>query len=257
MVENIFQHKRVLITGASKGLGAAFAQLLARQGAALTLIARSGDLLKTMIGLFSRPERHAFIELDLLDNAVIYERMQTLLQNRGTFDLVIHCAGGGLGLHDALLTSEQMLRSFQLNVAAGIEINRALVPEMQKQQQGTIIHIGSVASLEAHGSVSYNTSKAALAAYVRSIGRVLIQDRIVVTGMMPGGYETHDNSVARLKKDNFQQYSEYLDKKPPRKKLGDIEELLPLLLVLAGKNNGMMAGCLVPIDGGEGKTYIY
>ena len=116
--------------------------------------------------------------------------------------------------------------------------------------------MGSIASAEGVGSVGYNTIKAALAAYVRSIGKELAPHGVIATGIMPGGFISPGNAMSRLKEGNLNAYEEFIKQRLPRGKMGLAEELLPLINFLCSSKAGMMSGCMVPIDGAEGKAYL-
>ena len=103
---------------------------------------------------------------------------------------------------------------------------------------------------------SYNTAKAALAAYVRSLGNALAKSGIVVTGILPGGFNAPGNSWERLQASKPEIVKDFVDQRLPRGRLADAEELVPLLSFLCSDAAGMMGGCMVPIDAGEGVTYV-
>ncbi len=86
-----------------------------------------------------------------------------------------------------------------INLGSVAEINRLVVPEMMERESGNLVHVGSIASSEAVGSVGYNTVKAGLAAYVRSIGKELARSHIVATGILVGGFTAPENAMFRLK----------------------------------------------------------
>ena len=102
--------------------------------------------------------------------------------------VILHCAGGGMGLRGPFMTPQELHALFMVNLG-GIEINRRFAPRMQADGYGRIIHVCSIASGEAVGSVGYNTIKAALGAYVRSLGRELAPYGVVVSGIAPGGFQ--------------------------------------------------------------------
>ena len=115
-------------------------------------------------------------------------------------DIVLHVAGGGFGLKDALVKENDLKLLFQANLGAAAEINRLIVRDKVKQKALKLIHVGSTASIEAVGSVGYNVVKSALAGYVRSLGRKLIKNKVIVTGILPGGFIAQGNAMERLKK---------------------------------------------------------
>lgn len=249
-------NKRILITGASKGLGAVAAQAFAERGARLVLIARSQDKMEHVRQSCKDPDRHLSIPVNLLEMNEIPTVVQKAREFLGGIDVVLHAAGGGLGLKDDLLTHGDFLKLFVLNLGAAAEINRLVVPEMKEQRSGNVVHVGSIASSEGVGSVGYNTVKAALAAYVRSLGRELNRFNIIATGILPGGFISPGNSMARLQEFNPEAYQKFIEDRLPRKIMGDARELIPMLALLCSEGASMMGGCLVPIDAGEGRAYI-
>ena len=126
---------------------------------------------------------------------------------------------------------------------------------MIQRKYGNLVHVCSIASSEATGSVGYNTVKAALAAYVRTLGRELAGSGIVATGILPGGFYAPGNSWERLEEKNPAAVKQFIKERLPRDFLGNGEELIPMIQLLCSDDASMMAGCLVPIDAGEGFSY--
>ena len=196
------------------------------------------------------------IPVDLLEKEAIEPAIQKAQAFLGRIDVVLHAAGGGLGLKDDFLKHEDFLKLFALNLGSAAEINRLVAPEMKERRSGNLVHVGSIASSEGVGSVGYNTVKAALAAYVRSLGRELNRFSVIATGILPGGFISPGNSMARLQEANPEAYRKFTEERLPRRVMGDAGELIPMLALLCSENASMMGGCLVPIDAGEGRAYI-
>ena len=250
------KEKRILITGASKGLGAVAAGAFAARGARVALLARSHDKLEAVRQSCVDPERHVCVPVDLLEMRGIQVAVETARKALGGIDVVLHSVGGGLGLKDPLLLHGDFMKLFALNLGAAAEINRLVAPEMKEKRSGNLVHVGSIASSEGVGSVGYNTVKAALAAYVRSLGLELNRFNVVATGILPGGFIAPGNAMARLRECNPEAYQKFIDERLPRKMMGDAEELVPMLVLLCSEGASMMGGCLVPIDAGEGRAYL-
>lgn len=221
---------KILITGASRGLGLVACESFFKDG---------WEVLR-----FSRKE----LDFTQINPAWLINLPEDI-------EAIIHCAGGGLGLKGPYLTPEQMYELFQVNVGGAVEINRRFLPRMQAEGYGRVVHVCSIASGEAVGSVGYNTVKAALAAYVRSLGRELAPYGVVVSGIAPGGFQAPGNAMERLQANSPEAYREFIEKRLPRGYMGEAWELLPLLRYLVSKEASMMGGCIVPIDAGEGHYY--
>ena len=155
-----------------------------------------------------------------------------------------------------LINNKNLNVLFQVNLAAAAEINKLLVRNKLNNKILKLIHVGSIASTEAVGSVGYNVVKAALAAYVRSLGKELYKDNVIVTGILPGGFIATENAMQRFKSKNLLEYNKFVRERLPRKIMGNVNEIIPMLLFLCSDYSSMMGGCMVPIDAGEGKSYL-
>ncbi|SRR3989344_715649 len=251
------ENKKIIITGASKGLGLVCAKELAQKGARLVLMARSYDLLEEVRKSCQNPDTHLSVEVDFLGKpdkiAEAIEKATTFL---GEIDAVLHVAGGGYGLRDPFITSEDLEKLLAVNLKGAVEINRLVLPGMIHRKKGNLVHVGSITSSEAVASVGYNTVKAALAAYVRSIGKEVAKSGVIATGILPGAFYAPGNSWERLEKNKPEVVKTFIEERVPRGFLGKAEEMLPIILLLCSDSASMMSGCLVPIDAGEGKSYI-
>jgi 3-oxoacyl-[acyl-carrier protein] reductase len=247
--------QRILITGASRGLGAVCASAFSAQGATLALLARSRELLEDVVQSCVEPGRHTLIVTDLLNIETLPAAVDETVRFLGHIDVVLHVAGGGLGLREPFIAAPDLLKLFALNVLAAVEINRLVIPSMRERKKGNLVHVGSIAGNEAVASVGYNTVKAALTAYVRSVGNELAGSGVVATGIVPGGFLAPGNSWDRLKQKRPDVVDKFTSERLPRKRLADAEELVPLLSFLCSDAASMMGGCMVPVDAGEGKTY--
>ena len=170
-------------------------------------------------------------------------------------DNVIHCAGGGFGFKEPLLSWDEFETLFEVNVVAPATINRHIIPGMERRGHGNIVHIASIAGRQTGASVGYSTVKAGVLAYVRTLGRNLASTGVVVTGIIPGSFVAEGNNWDRYINKDAPFLTEYIKTHCPRGKLGDVKELLPIIDFLTSPQASIMCGCCVPIDGGEGVTY--
>jgi len=250
------ERKKILITGASKGLGYVCAKAFAKEGAHLVMTARSMERLEQLRESLPNPEEHMIFAADLTQSEKISELIEISGNFLGNFDTIMHVAGGGLGLRDPLLTSEDFRKLYELNVGIAVGINQLVIPKMIERGYGNVVHVCSIASTEATGSVGYNVSKAALAAYVRTLGREIAETGVVVTGILPGAFLGPKNAFARLRENNPAVYKSFIQERLPRKRVGEASEIIPLLLFLSSTAASMMSGCCVPIDAGEGVSFF-
>jgi len=255
-LEKDLRGKNVIVTGASRGLGAKTCELLALKGANIAMLARSLKDMRKLKNKIKNSKKHICIKVDFEQNDQIETAIKEAQKFLKKIDIVLHIAGGGYGLSDPLINNNDINKLLQINLLAAMEINRIVVSTKKKNKTLKLIHVGSISSYEATGSVGYNLSKSALATYVRSLGRELYKLNIIVTGIMPGGFIAPNNAMQRLKDKNLRAYNKFIKNRLPRKRMGTTDEILPMLFFLCSKYSSMMGGCMVPIDAGEGKTYL-
>ena len=250
-----FFEKKIIVTGASKGLGAAVCHILSKKGARIALFSRSLREMNAIKKKMFNPNNHISVKINFKNINKIkhaYAKAKKFLKE---VDIIIHVAGGGFGLKNPLIKNSDLNTLLKVNLLSAVELNRLAVSQKKKNKELKLIHVGSIASNEAVGSVGYNISKSALSSYVKSLGRELYKNKVLVTGILPGGFFAPNNSMARFKSKNIKEYKKFIKNRLPRGRMGQVEEILPILLFLCSKHTSMMGGCLIPIDAGEGKAY--
>ncbi|PJF45016.1 MAG: hypothetical protein CUN55_00950 [Phototrophicales bacterium] len=178
----VLENKVVIITGASSGLGEAFAEVFARRGAKVVLAARREDRLRRVA------ERIAPYATDVLVMPVditIPEQRQRLidetLRTFGQIDILVNNAGVSGGNYYDQLDSSFIEQTLQVNLVAPLLLTRLVLPHMRQRNEGYIVNIGSAMGREptpyfAH----YCASKAGLAAFSDSLRRELFDTNIHV-----------------------------------------------------------------------------
>ena len=245
----------ILITGVTRGLGFDLAQEYYKQGHRLILIGRELDRIR---GLFDNKSLQTVMLFDM-DFDCINDCTLNLLQvELGAFgypECAIHCAGGGLRLSQPNLSYHEMMRLWNANFLGALAINSILIPKMIESKNGRLIFIGSMAGTQAIGSVGYNTVKAALNAYVRTLGNALIRDSVLVCGINPGDFLATDNAMARLQINNLDFYKNIVEKRNPRGRLATSSEVIEVISYLAFDASSVLAGSMLAIDGGGSLAY--
>src|SRR5262245_57221413 len=155
--------KHALVTGASAGIGEAFARALAKQQHDLVLVARRGDRLEALAKELG--ERHAIVATphvaDLAEDADLAALAERLAQEPP--DLLVNNAGFGTMGAFAELDPERELEEIRLNVVALVRLTRAALPGMVARGRGAIVNVSSLAG-ESAGP--FNATYAATKAYV-------------------------------------------------------------------------------------------
>ncbi|WP_454765944.1 SDR family NAD(P)-dependent oxidoreductase [Cupriavidus campinensis] len=181
-----------LITGASSGIGAIYADRLARRGYDLILVARNRDKLNALASRIT-DETHREVEVldaDLNDRQSL-AAVEHKLRQDASITLLVNNAG--VGTHTPLLDSdvEQMTQMIELNVTALTRLTYAAVPGFVARGKGTIINISSITSIapEVLNGV-YGASKAFVLAFSQSLHHELAGKGIRVQAVLPGATAT-------------------------------------------------------------------
>ena len=153
--------RRVFITGASTGIGAALARHYASAHSEIGLFARRRDLLENLAR--DLPGRTALYPADIADTAALVAAAQDYLSRFGAPDLVIANAGISVGTHgDDIADVEKLRRVLEVNVSGLAATLAAFAPAMRTAGKGTLCGIASVAGFRGiPGAGAYSSSKAA------------------------------------------------------------------------------------------------
>jgi NAD(P)-dependent dehydrogenase (short-subunit alcohol dehydrogenase family) len=178
--------KRTLVTGGTKGVGAAVVAVLRDAGATVLTTARSQphDL--------AQPDQ--FVVADV-STAVGCDVVAKAVRDRlGGIDIIVHVVGGSSapGGGFAVLDDEQWQRALDQNLFAAVRLDRALLPLMIAQGAGVVVHIGSIQRQMPlpDSTIAYAAAKAALANYSKALSKEVSPKGVRVVGVSPGWVET-------------------------------------------------------------------
>ena len=145
-------NKTALITGASRGIGAATARTLAQLGARLILVARSADTLQTLANTLPRAgdKPHLILPADLADPAAIEHLADTVRRDAGQLDILINNAGITLSAPLEQTTTADWDRLFAVNARAPFLLSRHLLPLLQQADPATIVNVASVVAVKGY-----------------------------------------------------------------------------------------------------------
>jgi len=253
--------KRVLITGASRGIGASIAKLYISEGAYVTIVARNEDHLKKIIQSSVNKKNEAkndYIVANLREIGMPSFVANEAIKRHGKIDIVIHNVGGALGRKDIFSDVSNWLDVWNFNLGIAIEMNNILVPKMIASKWGRVIHISSISAevgeplVEPYGgAIPYAVAKAGLNAYIKGMGRELASKNIVVSGLMPGAILTKDKYWDKVLKSDPEMAKGFLSQYYPSGRFGNPEEVAGFAVFLGSELASFAAGSIIPISGGR------
>jgi 2-deoxy-D-gluconate 3-dehydrogenase len=242
--------KIAVITGAGRGLGAAAARALAEAGADVALLARSAsELERTAADIERLHHRRTFtLALDVTDEQAVARAAEQVVAKLGRVDVLVNNAGIAHEAPLLELTLADLKRILDVNVVGAFLCARAFGAHLVKQRKGTIINIASIAGLGGEPELSaYCASKGALISFTKALAVEWARHGVTVNAVAPGWFRTDINQSA-LDDPNV---GPKIVKRIPMRRVGQPEELGPLIAYLASDAAAFMTGSVVVIDGGQ------
>ncbi|HEX2556135.1 MAG TPA: SDR family oxidoreductase [Microvirga sp.] len=191
-----------VVTGASSGIGAEMARVLARRGYALVLVARREERLQALaaeIRAEAPSLRIEVVTLDLEDRDAPMDLVETLAERGITVHTLVNNAGFGLRGRFATLPYERQIGMIELNVTALTRLCRLVLPGLIERRRGGIVNVASTAAFQAGPNMAvYYATKA----FVLSLSEALHEETkphgVVVTALCPGPTATEFGSIADM-----------------------------------------------------------
>ena len=203
-MENL-KGKYVLLTGASGGIGAATAKLLADSGAILFLTARNMDKLKTVADACMVPYER-IMTLDITNAEEVNALKEKYFEQLPSIDILINAAGIGIIKPLETLSETDFLKTLHTNLYAPFLLVKSFLPAMKELKKGLIINIpGVLGKVPMAGAAAYSASKYGLVGMMQSIREELKRTEIRITNLFLGGVDSPfwDNIDLRVQKDKM------------------------------------------------------
>jgi NAD(P)-dependent dehydrogenase (short-subunit alcohol dehydrogenase family) len=239
--------KAAVITGASSGLGRAFAQALAEAGADVALGARREQQLAETVSLVERTGRRAIaVRTDVTQPNECEQLAQRAYEEYGRLDILVNNAGVGSVIPALKETQDQFQKVVDVNLTGSFAMAQACARRMDNG--GSIINVGSVLGFTTVWApqAAYSASKAAMMGLTRDLalqwsGRRGIRVNLLAPGFFPTEMtgELSGEQVEMLTRDRI-----------PMRRLGEIEECAAAVVFLASDAASYVNGTVLAVDGG-------
>jgi len=242
-----FTKQKVVITGASRGIGKAITVAFLKKGA-------------TVIGIYgsNKQAADAFAEdcaqyknrlylhqCDVADHAAVKKFFISLENQFDTIDILINNAGIRKDKLLAMMDYRSWQQVIDVNLSGTFNMCRYAVLLMLKQKYGRIINITSpVADLGFSGQTNYGASKAGQVGFTRSLCKEVARKKITVNCVSPGFIDTE--LIADLTLEQKKEYKRFV----PMRRFGKVEEVAATVLFLASKDAGYITGSVINVNGG-------
>jgi 2-deoxy-D-gluconate 3-dehydrogenase len=246
MIDLELEGRVAIVTGASRGLGQAAAMALLEQGVSVLAVARSLDELKKLEA--RAPGKIRAIKCDMKDAAAVAGLPAQAIDAFGRLDIVVNNAGiapAGFFLEQDEQVWDDVMA---VNVKAPATLARTAGKHFVAQGSGKVINIASTSGILGKAMlVAYSSSKGALLQFTKALAAEWAKKGVQVNAIAPGAFET---DAQRLVLDSPEILKRRLGKIPARR-MGEVDEIGPLICYLASGKSNFVSGAVFVIDGGE------
>ena len=234
--------RNVVITGGSRGIGAAIASAFSKNGDRVFIIYEKNDAAAKKVA-----EACGAIPLkaDISSKTAVDALADTLRQTYGKVDVLVNNAGISQIKLFSDITEQDLERMFKVNVYGDFYVTQAFLPDMINKKAGKVINISSMwGEVGASCEVHYSASKAAVIGFTKALAKELAPSGINVNCITPGVIDTEMNSSI-----TEEEKSELIEE-IPLMRMGKAEEVANLALFLASSGADYITGQVIGISGG-------
>jgi 2-deoxy-D-gluconate 3-dehydrogenase len=238
-----------VVTGAGRGLGRSMALALAAAGADVALAARSADQVRAVADeVDALGPRGLAVPTDVTDPQAVDDLARRTLDAFGRVDILVNNSG--------IIATKPLLEQspaewdavYATNVRGTFLVTRAIGRHLVEQGHGKVVNVASnfaFAGVARHAA--YCSSKAAVVAFTRCMAIEWARHNVQVNALAPGYFPTELNAELRADRDALARVTRAI----PARRMGELEELVPWLVLLAGPASDFMTGETIVIDGGQ------
>ncbi|MEA2722723.1 MAG: 3-oxoacyl-[acyl-carrier protein] reductase [Gemmatimonadales bacterium] len=241
----LLEGRVALVTGASRGIGAAIARAFAAEGASLVLCARSEsvDTVARELTTAQRPARA--MRGDVSDAGFVRELIGSVRKEHGRLDVLVNNAGilrqGLIGM----TSTEHMREMLDVNVLAIMTLTQYATRVMDSQRRPSIVNLASIAGTQGmEGVTAYSASKAAVVGYTMSCAKELAPKGIRVNAIAPGFIDT--DMVRGVSADWYERRIQSIR----MGRIGTPEDVAGVAVFLASPLSSYVTGQVIGVDGG-------
>ncbi len=241
MMAGNLSNKRVLITGATGGIGKALAHAFYQEGAHLCLSGRNRTALEDLHNTFQ--PRCSVWPLDLGDSSATSAMVEEIAHTEGAIDILINNGGLTQDGFSFRMKDEQWDQVIKVNLTACFQLSREVCKHMMKKKHGRIINISSIVGFSGNpGQANYCASKAGMIGLTKTMALELARWNITVNAIAPGYIDTAMT----------QHLPEQLIETIPCKRYGTPQDIAYAALFLADDRASYITGQTVHVNGGLG-----
>ncbi|WHA40381.1 SDR family oxidoreductase [Agrobacterium larrymoorei] len=254
--------KRALVLASSRGLGLGIATALAKEGANVLLVGRSGEKLDAAAKAINAlgKGKADWVWGDLGDENFVPSMLEAVKTKLGGIDILVNNTGGPTPGLAQDITAEKLDSFFQSMVLRVVTLTNALVPQMKEQGWGRILTVASSGVFEPISNLALsNTLRGALVGFNKTLSTELAGFGITANMLLPGRIHTDridelDGANAKRLGKSVEEIREASVKSIPAGRLGKVEEFAAAGAFLCSEPASYITGTMLHVDGGAAKS---
>lgn len=254
-----FKNQVVVITGGAQGLGEAFAQRFAREGADVVIIDLQCDKCEYLAAQLHEQfgVRTLALSVSVSDHDAMIDAVDAIVREFGRVDVWVNNAGIYRGTPMDQLGMAEWNQMLDVNYTGVFVCTKAVAPVMQRQQRGRIINMSSIAGRTGFkNSLAYCSNKAAVIGLTRAAAMDMAPHGVTVNAVCPGSILTDmlrkvDAEICRNEGWPTGAHIDNKAKQIPMQRLGSPEEVAGVVAFLASADAAYVTGQTIEVDGGE------
>ncbi|MCR4030929.1 MULTISPECIES: SDR family NAD(P)-dependent oxidoreductase [Flavobacterium] len=237
--------KKILITGATSGIGLALCEFLLNSDCNIIAVGRNEDKISHLKNKFQENFKFVSLDLNLFDD---YKKIFDDSLTGKKFDGFVHCAGIEETLPLTLYNTQSVKKIFDINVFSGIELLRYFSKQKYSNDGASVVYVSSVmGELGQPGKIGYCSTKSAILGLVRSSSLELAKRKFRVNAISPGIVNTPmtQKLFSQIEDENVTKIKEMHPLG-----IGEVEDVVPLITFLLSDHSKWITGQNIKIDGG-------
>ncbi len=254
-------NQRAIVCGSTQGIGRATAETIAAAGGSVVIIARNElKLAAVRDGLATTGgQQHSFLAVDFSDPERLRQAVTGLVENMGSFHILINNTGGPPGGPVFSATLEAFETAFTQHLKCNHVLAQAVVPGMRELGYGRIVNVISTSVKQPLDGLGVsNTIRGAVANWAKTMANELAVDGITVNNVLPGATATERlASIIAAKANNSGQeeadVAQAMKQSIPARRFAEAKEIAAAITFLASPLAGYINGINLPVDGGRTK----
>lgn len=254
--------KNVLVCGSTQGIGWATANLFAKEGANVILLARNEEQLKSNCALLptSDKQQHQYIVADFSKPEQLEKVVATWLAEGNTVDILVNNTGGPKGGPIVNASTSEFLDAFNQHLICNHILATAFIPGMKSKGWGRIINVISTSVKQPLPNLGVsNTIRGAVANWSKTLANELGQFNITVNNVLPGATNTGRlQSIIENKANTINESTDTvrheMAEESPMKRIAEPDEVAQAIVFLGSEKASYINGINIPVDGGRTKN---